>query len=176
MATHRIPILGPGFALEDSAKVWLEKSDVLATNDVWDRLIIRIDENGANNTQLSTRVGFFGSFNVPKNYVGTAVIVPVWTATVTSGNVVFDFDYRAVGGDDAESLDQSGTQEAVTLTDANPSAAWERNAPTGMTLTSSNLAADDTVLFYFARDGADANDTAASATLIYDLLFMFNDS
>lgn len=175
MATHQIPITGFSFRPDDSGKVWFEPGDVLMTNDVWDGLLGRIDENGANNTQLTTRVGFHGRFIVPMNYVGSAVIIPIWTATVTSGNVVWDFDYRAVGGDDAESLDQSGNQESVTVTDANPSAAWERNTPS-LTLTAGNLAAGDIVQYFLARDGADANDTAASASLLFDLIFQYADA
>jgi hypothetical protein len=175
MATHRLPILGFGLKPDTSGKVWIEPQSVLGTNDVFDNMIVRIDNDGANNAQLSTRNGVYGRFFVPKNYVGTAAVIIHWTATVTSGNVVFDFEYRAVGGDDAESLDQSGTQESVTGTDANPSAAWERNE-LSINLTGSNFAVDDTVNFFLARDGVDANDTAASATLIYNAFFQYADA
>lgn len=154
----------------------MESQTVLGTNDVFDNFVIRIDQDGANNAQLSTREGVYGRFAVPKNFVGSTTRVIIhWTATVTSGNVVWDFEYRAVGGDDAESLDQSGTQESVTGTDANPSAAWERNE-LAITLTGSNFAVDDTVNYFLARDGVDASDTAASATLLYGAFFEYSDS
>lgn len=167
--------MGAGFRPDDSGKTWFEPLDVLATNDVWDFLVGRIDENGGNNTALSTRVGFHGRFNVPKNYVGTPVVVIAWTGTGTTGNVVWDFEYRAISGDDAESIDQAGTQESVTVTDAMPSAALERNVAT-ISLTAANFAADDTVEYFVANDGGDAADTAAFARLLVDLLFQYADA
>jgi hypothetical protein len=175
MATHGISILGHATIPDASGKVWQEPYSLLATNDVWKHLVFRFDEDGANNAQISTRVGIYGVFVVPNNYVGTAAIVPMWTSTVTSGNCVFDFDYRAISGDDTESLDQSGTQESVSVTDAAPSAAHERNTPS-MSLTSANLAAGDLVEFYFVVDGTDGNDTLAGARLLHDLVFSYADA
>ena len=175
MATHRIPIFGFGTLPDNSGKVWSESYDVLATNDVWDRLIWRFDEDGNNNAQLSTRVGIKGGFTVPKNYVGTAKIIVVWTSTVTTGDIEFDFDYRAVGGDDTESLDQAGTQESVNLNDTAPSAAHER-MEVALALTSANLAVDDEVLFELFMDGTDAGDTLAGARLVFAVLFEYADA
>jgi hypothetical protein len=156
--------------------VWFEPQDILATNDVWDRLLLRIDENGGNATALTTRAGVHGAFTVPKNFVGTAKIIVEWSATVTTNVTVFDFEYRAVGGSDAESLDQAGTQESLTITTGSgePSAAWERMEDE-FTLTSGNFAVDDIVSFFFARDGTDGADTKASATLIFGLYFQYAD-
>jgi hypothetical protein len=175
MATHRIPILNVATRPDDSGKTWFEALSVLGSNDQWRHLVGRISQSGANNDQLSTKVGFYGAFNVPKNYVGTAAIVIYWTGTVTSGNKVFDFDYRAISGDDAESVDQAGTQEAVTGTDAMPSASFERNVLT-INLTSANLAADDYVEFFLAEDGVDASDTAAGDALLLGAYFQYADA
>lgn len=168
MATHRIPILGWGTLPDTSGNVYIEPYDVKATNDVWDRLIWVFADT-------STRLGLHGGFTVPKNYVGTAKIIVVWTSTATSGNCVWDFDYRAVGGDDTESLDQSGTQESVSATDAAPSAAHER-MEASLTLTSGNLAVDDEVEFTLFRDGTDASDTMAAAALAFQVLFEYADA
>lgn len=173
MATHRIPILGAATVPDNSGNCWQEPYTILATNDVWGFLIFRFGNSNA--AAPTTRIGLRGRFNVPKNYVGTASIIVVWTATLTSGDVVWDFDYRAVGGNDAESLDQAGTQESVTATDTAPSAANERlEAP--LSLTSANIAADDTVEFELFRDGADAADTMAGSAILIDLLFQYNDA
>jgi len=172
MSTFRIPILGWGTRPDDTGDCFFEPQDILATNDVWDRLIGRFGANNA--AQPTVRAGIHGGFNVPKNYVGGATIVIVWTATLTSGNVVWDFEYRAVGGNDTESLDQSGTQESVTVTDAAASAAWERLEVT-IALTAGNFAVDDTVSFFFARDGADGADTMAGSALLFDLLWQYDD-
>src|SRR3972149_7171101 len=115
MSVHRMPILGWGTIPNSSGSVFFEPYNIKATNDVWDRLVCVFNDT-------ATRIGLAGGFTVPKNYVGSPKIVVVWTSTATSGNVVWDCDYRAVGGDDSESLDQTGTQESVTVPDAAPPA------------------------------------------------------
>lgn len=174
MATHRLPILNWSARPDDTGDCYLEPMDIRATNDVWDRMILVMGAAAA--AAPTVRAGVHGSFTIPKNYVGTAVLVAVWTATVTSNVVVFDFEYRAVGGSDTESLDQSGTQESVTVstTTGTPSAAWERMETT-VSLTSGNFAVDDEVTFFFARDGVDAADTKAGSALLFNLLFQYAD-
>lgn len=168
MATHRIPILGWSTVPDTSGNVFLEPYNVKATNDVWDRLVTIFNDT-------ATRIGLAGGFTVPKNYVGSANIIVVWTATATTGNVVWDFDYRAVGGNDAESLDQAGTQEAVTVTDAAPTAA-HRRLEASMALTAANLAVDDEVEFELFRDGVSASDTMAAAAIVVAVLFEYADA
>jgi hypothetical protein len=172
MATHRIPILGWATRPDDTGECIVEPYDILATNDVWDRMIGRFGSSNA--AQPTVRHGFHGGFVVPKNYVGTAVVVIVWTTTLITGAVVWDYEYRAVGGDDLESLDQAGTQESVTVTDTAPSAAHERMEVT-IALTSGNFAVDDEVTFYLARDGVDAADTLAGSALLFSALFQYAD-
>lgn len=158
---------------DTSGNCWFEPYDVLATNDVWDYLVVRFGSSNA--AQPTTRIGLRGSFDVPQNYVGTASIIVHWTATVITGDVVWDFDYRAIGGDDLESLDQAGTQEAVTVTDTAPSAANERMTAT-LSLTSANLAAGDTVQFELFRDGVDVADTMAASAIVHEVIFQYNDA
>lgn len=174
MATYRLPILGFGTRPDGSSKCWEEPLPILATNDVWGRMIYRFDEDGNNNAQLTTRVGLHGGFAIPENYVGTPKIVIVWSATVTSGNCVWDFDYRAVGGDDSESLDQAGTQESVSVTDVAPSSAWNR-LEAEVALTAGNLAAEDEVEFTLFVDGTDGSDTLAGARILFNLFFEYAD-
>lgn len=166
MTTHRIPILNWATKPDVSGNVFVEDYSVKATNDVWDRLVTIFNDT-------STRLGLAGGFTIPKNYVSAPKIIVVWTATATSGNVVWDFDYRAVGGNDAESLDQTGTQESVTVTDAAPGAA-HRRLEAEMSLTAGNLAVDDEVEFELFRDGT-AADTMAAAAILFNLLFEFSD-
>lgn len=173
MATHRIPILGPSTLPDTSGECWMEYYPALATNDVWKMLVGRFGANNA--AQPTVRHGMYGSFIVPKNYVGTPKVYFFWTATLTSGNVVWDFEYRAIGGDDAESLDQAGTQESLTVTDAAPTAAHRLLTPS-VTLTAANLAADDLVEFFLARDGADAADTMAGSALLFAAIFEYADA
>lgn len=168
MATHRIPILGFGAIPDDSGNVFLEPYSIKATNKVWGRLVWIFNDSG-------TRIGLKCGFTVPKNYVGSAKIIVVWTTTATTGDWEIDFDYRAVGGNDSESLDQAGTQESVNIADTAPSAAHER-MEASLTLTAGNFAADDEVTFEFFRDGLDGGDTMAAAAILFDLLFEYADA
>lgn len=168
MATHRVPILGFGTVPDTSGDVFFEPYTIKATNDVWGRLVAIFSDT-------ATRDGLHGGFTVPKNYVGSPKIVVVWTATATTGDVEWDFDFRAVGGDDTESLDQSGTQESVNINDTAPSAAHER-MEASLTLTAGNFAVDDEVEFTLFRDGTDAGDTMAAAAIVFAVLFEYSDA
>lgn len=159
MSTRRIPILGWSTVPDTSGNVWHEPYTIAATNDVWGALVARFKDT-------ATRIGLHGRFSVPKNYIGSPRIVLRWTTTVTSGNCVWDFDYRAVAPDNVESLDQAGTQESVSVTDAAPGAA-HRLLECSVALTAANLAVDDLVEFQLFRDGSDAADT-----LVGDVLLM----
>ncbi|MEE9293510.1 MAG: hypothetical protein V3W34_00895 [Phycisphaerae bacterium] len=168
MATHRIAILGSGTVPDNSGDVFFEPYSVKATNDVWKRLVAIFNDT-------ATRIGLRGGFTVPGNYVGSPRIIVVWTSTAIVNDVEWDFDYRAVGGDDTESLDQLGTQETVNINDTAPSAAHER-MEASLTLTAGNLAADDEVEFELFRDGTDAGDTMAAAAIVFAVLFEYSDA
>jgi hypothetical protein len=144
------------------------KNTIKATNDVWPALVAVFNDT-------ATRIGLHGRFTVPKNYVGSAKLAVIWSSTATTGDVEWDFDYRAVGGDDAESLDQAGTQESVNLNDTAPGAA-HRRMECLITLTAGNFAVDDEVEFTLFRDGTDGGDTIAAAVMLFALLFEYADS
>ena len=168
MATIRIPILNWPAIPDDSEEMFFEPFSVKATNDVWKRIVAIFNDS-------ATRNGLHGGFVVPKDYVDSANIIIVWTSTATAGNVEWDFDYRAVGGNDTESLDQSGTQETVNVADAAPTAALRR-LEVALALTDANLAADDEVEFTLFRDGTDAGDTMAASAILFSLLFEYADA
>jgi hypothetical protein len=167
VTTHRIPILGWGTIPDTSGEVFFESYAVKATNDVWDRLVAIFNDT-------ATRDGLHGGFAVPSNYVSGAGLVIVWTSTATAGDVEWDFDYRAVGGDDTQSLDQAGTQESVNANDTAPSAAHERMQII-IPLTDGNFDADDEVTFTLFRDGTDGGDTMAAAAIVFAVLFEYDD-
>jgi hypothetical protein len=167
MATHRLPILGFGTIPGTSGDVFFEKYDVKATNDVWDRLVLVFNDTAA-------RDDLHGGFTVPKNYANSANLIIVWTSTATAGDVEWDFDYRAVGGNDSESLDQ-GTQESVNSNDTAPSAAHER-MEISIALTDANFAVDDEVEFTLFRDGTDGGDTMAAAAIVFNVFFEYADA
>lgn len=168
MATHLINILGPNTVPDSSGDVFLEPYDIKASNDVWKFLVFIFNDT-------STRIGLRGMFRVPQNYVGTAKIVVEWSSTATTGDVEWDFDYRAIGGNDTESMDQSGTQESVNNNDTAPGAA-HRRLNCELTLTSSNLAAGDLVEFELFRDGTDGGDTMAAAAIFFGAYFSYADA
>lgn len=169
MATHRIPILGANTNPDPAGTnpPFFEPYGIKATNDAWQHLNCIFNDT-------ATKDKLFGLLNVPKNYVGTAKIIVVWSSTATSGNVVWEFAYRSVGGNDTTSLDQSGVEETATATDAAPGAA-NRRLEVEIALTSANLAADETIEFYLARDGSSGSDTMAAAAALFQLFFEYSD-
>jgi hypothetical protein len=169
MALHRLPILGFATIPDSTGDVWFEPYSIKATNDVWKHLIGIFDDT-------ATRIGLYGLFDVPENYNPATApnLVIVWTSTATAGDVEWDFDYRAVGGNDTESLDQAGTQESVNQNDTAPSAAHER-MEVSIALTAANFDPEDTVEFFFARDGTDGGDTMAAAAFLFGLFFEYQD-
>jgi hypothetical protein len=168
VATYRIPILDFANPSGGTAgAVFAEPYAVKATNDVWNRLVWIF-------TNTATRDGLHSGFMVPKNYAAGAKIVVVWTSTVTTGDVVWDCDYRTVSGDDANSLDQTSNEESVTVTDTAPGAA-HRRLEASMTLTAGNFAPDDEVEFALFRDGAAAGDTLAGDVIVFELMFEYTD-
>ena len=168
MATRRIPILG-GLTIPDAAgQVFLEPYTTKATNDNWAHLVWVFNDT-------ASRKGLRGVFSVPQNYVDTANLIVTWTAIATSGDVEWDFDYRAVGGNDTESFDQATAQETVNANDTAPSAVNER-MEISIALTDGNFAAGDTVQFELFRDGTDAGDTMAAAALLFVLEFEYADA
>lgn len=168
MATHQIPILGFNTVPDTSGNVWLEPYSIVATNDAWLHLIARFKDS-------ATKDKLYGVFTVPQNYVGTAAVIPVWSSTATSGNVVWEFGYRTVGGDDTTSLDQAGTEETATVTDAAPGAANRRLTPS-ISPTAGNFSAGETVEFYIARDGSSGSDTMAADAQLHALVFQYADA
>ena len=170
MATFRLPILGWATRPDASGDVFFEPQTIVGSNDFFQEMVLTFNDSG-NDDEL------FGRFNVPKNYVGTANLVIVWTSTAITNDVEWGFAYRAVGGNDAESLDQATAQEALLSgnNDVAPSAANERMEFT-IALTDANFAADDTVQFIFSREGADAGDSIAAIVRVFDLFFEYDDA
>jgi len=167
MATHRIPIFGFNTCPDATGEAWFEPFNILAVNDQWRNIILVLDDT-------ANRHGVYGKFAVPQNYVDGANVVIVWTANAIAGDVEFDFDYRAVGGNDIESLDQAGVQQTVNANDTAPSAVFERMEIT-IALTDGNFAVGDTVEFLFVRDGTDGGDTMAAEAIVFGVFFEYDD-
>lgn len=169
MATHRVEIYGWATKPDSSGDVFFEPATVKGTNDFFQGLVLVFNDSG-NDDEI------WGRFTVPQNYNNTANLVIIWTTTATTGDVEWGFAYRAVGGNDAESLDQASAQESLLTgnNDTAPSATDER-MEFSISLTDGNFAAGDTVQFIFSREGADAGDGIAAAVRVYSLYFEYND-
>jgi hypothetical protein len=173
VATHHIPILGFATRPDDTGESWFEPEDLnFGTNDLARQFVLT--HGSALAAAPTVKHGVYGGFRVPKNYNSGAKLVIEWSATLTSGDVVFDFDYNAVGGNDAESLDPSAWQESVTVTDTAPAVARRKLIAT-VNLTAVNFTVDDEVQFFFGRDGVDGADTMAGRAYVFNLVFEYTD-
>lgn len=168
MAVFRLPILSARSKPEAGGDVRLEPASQHLTTGLYDHLIVVFDDT-------ATRDGIHGIFTVPQNYVGTANLVLVWTANAITGSVEWDFDYRAIGGNDLETLDPTTDQESVNAADVAPSAVFER-MEISISLTDANFAAGDVVPFTLFRDGTDAGDTLVAAALLFAAYFEYADA
>lgn len=167
MAAHRIPILGFATVPDASGSVFMEPSATKLTNDLYPRLVWCFNDT-------ATKISLYGSFGVPKNFVSAPALVYRWATSVTTGNVQWSADYRAIA--DGESFDPTTHQESVNSgAVAVPGTAWLEKETT-INLTAANLAADDLVEFLASRDGNSGNDTAAAALLLLGLFFQYQDA
>lgn len=169
MATHRISVLNSQSLADNSGDVFSEPADVKGTNGFFKHGVLVFNDSG-NDDEI------FISWDVPQNYVGTAGFRVIWTTTATTGDWEAGIAYRAVGGDDSESLDQTTAQESL-LSGNNftaPSATDERMSDL-ISLTDANFAAGDTAVGMFSREGADAGD-GISAAIQCRLYFEYADA
>jgi hypothetical protein len=169
MATHRISILGSNTIPDTSGKVFM---DLISNQDthtnVKNQMCMVMDAPAA-----AGDVGFFGTFNVPKNYVGTpkAIIKGTYNGDPTS--LVSTFAMELIGLADSESID-TAYEAADTVSEST----WTGYADEDMielaiTLTVT-LAVDDTVFYHFFID--DTTDTQSASFLLTSLEFEYADA
>ena len=166
MATHRVSfaaLLQP----DTSGNVFWQPSSILDTNDLYPTNQVLIFKDTA------TLLKSFASFLVPANYVGTAKVVVRYKTTVTTGNVLWTLDYRAIAN--GESGDPSTHQESLAGTATAVAGTTNLLSDITFTLTSANIAANDTMLISINRNGAGA-DTAAASLQLVDAYFEYSDA
>lgn len=168
MATHNLILPAMALTPDSSGNVYAEPYPIKATSDFWKHLNLVFADS-------ATKDSAYLAFEVPQNYVGTAKFGLVWTAQVTTGNVLWEFAYRTVGGDDTTSLDQATAEETLTITDAAPTATDRRLLPTMVAATAGNFTAGETVELKFSRDGSSATDTMAGAASLFYIVFQYTD-
>lgn len=147
---------------DPSGDVFQEPYSIKASNDRWPHLVTIFNDTSADEAA-------YGVSPFPDLTPSSVKLVIVVTATVTAGQMRFQFNYRAVSGSDAESLDQSGVEEAVEGNVAAPSAVNKRMV-LELTLTQANFAAKSTIEFDLTREGSDGvNDTMAAAAIVHEV-------
>jgi len=163
MATHRIPILGSMTVPDTSGEVFFQPYTVVDSGAVIDPLVLTFNDSG-------TKDGVRGSFRVPENYVGTAVLLVVWTANATSGTFIIDWSVLTRSG--AEDMGAAATRTTETDTVTKSSTAFAREE-SNMPLTDADYAAGDEVLFELFRDTV--NDTMAAPAAVFGVYFEYAD-
>jgi len=167
MATHAISILGSGTTPDTSGNVFLEPTSVVFANDRFNVLVWGFADT-------ATRDKLHFSFNVPKNYVGTASFRLKWYCNVTSGNSLWKVNYKAMA--DTESADPSTDDEDLSFGSvAVPGTAklWKY---TSVNATSGNFVADDQVHGSLSRDGVNESSGAAATLYVGALHFIYADA
>lgn len=164
-----IPILGAATLPDSSGSVYPEPTAVnLEANDRYPGLAYAFADT-------STRIKLGVRFRVPTDYVGAAKIYLVWATTVTTGKVVWEFDYTSAAI--TESADPSADQESVTSTGTAVPGTARILALETITPTAGNFASGDYVFASIVRDGADTtNDTAAATVWLLGAYFGYDNA
>lgn len=169
MATHEPSIFGR-LIPDSSGLVFPVPFADVSTNDLWEYQPLAFADSALRN-------GASGSFTVPNNYSSAGTdktnILIRWTSTATSGDVEWDFDYRAVAV--GEGLDQATAQETVNQNDTAPGTAHDMLEAI-LLLTEGNFVAGDLVQFTLFRDSTDAGDTMAAIAAVHDVIFQYDDA
>jgi len=165
MATHRLSF-GGLLTPDTSGNVFWQPASILDTNDKFPTVqVLAFKDTATLDTAMAT-------FQVPKNYVGTAKVFIRYKTTATSGNTLWTVDYRAVA--DGESGDQATFQESLAGTATAVPGTTNLLKDLAFTLTSANLAVDDTVYITVGRNGAGADTVAATLQLV-EAIFEYSD-
>lgn len=164
MATRVMPV-APFFP-DGSGHVYPEISDVEHANDLYPTEVLVFEDDAAKN-------GATFEVRVPDDYVGSPVLMVLWSANATTGDVVWDVDYTAIA--DAESVDPSTDDENATATESTDATALDLNT-SEVSLTAGNFAAGDLVRGKLSRDGANASDTLAADARVHGVFFKYSDS
>lgn len=162
MTIHRIPLLLASTLPDSGGDVFFEPSSIKFTNDLINALLCVFNDTGADE-----KLGF--SCPIPVNYVGSLKIVGRFLSTATTGDYVWEVEYRAIAS--VEDGDPSTFQETVTSSAITvPGTALQETEKT-LTLTAGNLAAKDRFTGHILRKGSSGSDTLAAALLAWPDMF-----
>lgn len=144
-------------------------SDVLSGND-----------NGAGFAFKAAAAGGWlrGTFEIPESWTArTLQLAIVWTANTTSGNAIWKFRYKVIGGNDTTvvdialtaTTDEGSSGAYLTVTDAAPSTAKER-LTAFIALDESFWVADGTVVWELFRAYTGSDTMNATAVVLGALI------
>ena len=92
-----------------------------------------------------------------------------WTAPATSGNVVWDMDYKSI----AEGEDLGGAEVNVTVTDAAPGTADFKLTSPVLVIPAGVITQGDTISLNFRREGGDGGDTMTGDAVLIGVELQF---
>jgi hypothetical protein len=162
-------ILGLNTIPDTSGKCYLAPIDTQDTHTNVKKQLVMVMEAPA----TAGDVGFFGSFKVPKNYVGTEKIIITGTYAGDPTSLVSTWSIEMIGVADSESIDQ--VYEAADLVTESTWTGYADEDMIEISITPTvTIAVDDTVFFHFFLD--DTTDTQTSAFLLTALEFEYSDA
>jgi hypothetical protein len=114
-----------------------------------------------------------GRFQVPQNYLNSAVFVLHWIANAASGDAFWELDYTVVAVN--ADLDPVAVTRSLPGGVDGVTSAWNLNEFT-LAATDGDFATGRDVLFTLARDQTEVTDDLAVAAYIVGLWFQYADA
>ena len=171
MATHRISILGPNTALEAGVAYDLVGAYITATNEVGNQLSMVLADGGSD-------IGFYGDFEVPQNYVGSAAIIVKGILDGSPGSSdTLGFAVKGLAIADNEASDQAYSSEdtaSATIGSSGGSYSDEDIYEDSITLSNFSFSVGDRALFYFYLDTSGTSYTGNF--LLLDVMLEYADA
>lgn len=166
-ATSTLQVFNAFTTPDTGGNSWIQSSTINGSASVLGSMVYIASSTTA-------KTGFFGTQYIPDNFASSSAQVVIdWTATSTSNAVVWNFDYRCVGGTNTTSLYGTTYQESKTVTSNNPSTA-------GFKITSNMdinagyyCSAGNTMQYYLYRDGTNGADTSTVDAEIYNAVIKY---
>lgn len=113
-------------------------------------------------------------FQLPAGWTGNIDLTLYWSASATSGNVVWGVQTACIA--DAESSGSLSWNTASTVTDTAKGTAGQWNTATISSITTTGCAADEILFFKFYRDGSNGSDTMTADAWLSQLRFTLRDA
>ena len=166
MATHRIPIITQNCLPESGVFFDRVGNQITSANPVGNQLALVISDGGADR-------GFYDSFKIPKNYVGTPKIVVTGILDGAMTTVTLAFGARGITVADNEVADAAYSTEDLGNTAVDH--ADEDKVEVSITLTNLTGFAVDDEVHYHLFINADVN-TYAGNLLVTQVEFEYVDA